>query len=420
MFFYMALIYIPENIAPIIVFLGIVFSSIVIDLITLSVVFVWKLPGKVFGGKKRTQLKDKVKYNVSIIIPAYNEEENIYQAIYRAFNQTIKPKQVIVIDDNSKDGTLKECLRAQAKFRNLRIISQRQNKGKAYNITAVLERIPLEEITIILDADTFLSKGYIEEIIKPFTDERVVISTGTSLPVRHGNFWGKIIFHGSDFSFRFFCFRKRAQSLRNAISVVTGDSAAYRTSFLQEVGGLPEGTQTEDMDITWIALEKGYRTVYQQKALAKSKDAGTLRGHWKQVTRWFSGGFQCLIKHRTKVFKAKSLLFTTLIPSYIDSFAYSASFLSMAGIFFVYPSIAIAFFSADLLFTLIAIIYLDWKGIRYLPHIYFIKFMWSIAYIYSAFKTLFQFIGGKRSWGGAWDRTGFYSNKYLKNKALKK
>jgi len=406
----MALIYVPENLTPIIAFLGIVFSSIVIDLITLGAVFIWKLPDKLFKSKEKIPEKDK-KYNVSVIIPAYNEEENIYQVIYRAFSQTLKPKKVIVIDDNSTDNTLKECLRAQTKFKNLKIMSRCNNSGKAKNITTVLEKVPLEEITIILDADTFLSKKYIEEITKPFSNKKVVISTGTSLPVKHGNFWGRVIFHGSDFSFRFFCFRKRAQSYRNAISVVTGDSAAYRTSFLKEVGGLPEGTQTEDMDITWIALEKGYRTVYQQKAHAKSKDAGTFRGHWKQIVRWFSGGFQCLIKHRTKVFKAKSLLFTTLIPSYIDSLGYSASFLSMIFIFFIYSPIAIAFFLTDLLFTLIAIIYLDWKKIIYLPHIYFIKFMWSIAYIYSAFKTLFQFIGGKRSWGGAWDREDFYSKK---------
>jgi len=407
---------IPASWTPIIAFLGIIYSSIVIDILTLSAVFIWKLPKRIFLGKKAMKHLKRVNYGVSIIIPAYNEEENIYNVIASAFNQTLPPKQVIVVDDNSTDNTLRECLMAKKHFKNLKIISQKKNKGKAYNITLALRRLDLEEITIILDADTFLSRNYIEEIVKPFVDEKVVITTGTSFPLNQGGFWGKIIFRGSIFSYRFFCFRKRAQSYRNAISVVTGDSAAYRTSLLKELGGLPQGTQTEDMDVTWLALEEGYKIVYQEKALARSKDAATLKGHWKQITRWFAGGFQCLLRHNFKLFKAKSLTFTTLIPSVVDSFGYSISLLSMIGIFFIYPPIAIAFFVTDLIFTILAILYLDWKGIIYIPQIYVIKIIWSLAFLYAALKTILQFIGGKRAWGGTWDRSSFYRKKKEKKK----
>jgi len=404
---------VTSNVQLAIAIMGIVFlifSGIVIDLFTLLVFYSYKIIKRVFFRNKDEEEKQKnleestKKYNVSIIIPAYNEQKNIKKTITNAFNQTHKPKEVIVVDDCSKDDTYNICLRLKKRYPSLNIVRQETNKGKAYNITYILRNFKLSEITIVLDADTFLSNNYIEEIIKPLADPRVAISGGKSLPVKSPNFMGKIIYKGSIFQYRFFCFRKHAQSLRNAISVVCGDSAAYRTSFLKEMDGFPQGTQTEDMDISWQALEQGYKVTFSNSANATSQDANTLKGHWKQISRWYAGGFQCLAKHKTQLFKAKSLLYTTLVPSYLDSFTYAGMFLASIPLLFFFPTFAIAFLVADFIFTLIAIIYLDWKGLVHLLEIYFIKIVWSLAWFYAAFKTLYQIITGKKSWSGAWTR----------------
>ena len=42
---------------------------------------------------------------LSIIIPAFNVEQFIEQAICSAQNQTLKDIEIIVVDDNSTDGT---------------------------------------------------------------------------------------------------------------------------------------------------------------------------------------------------------------------------------------------------------------------------------------------------------------------------
>lgn len=398
------------------VVLGYLFSSIIIDALTLMFVGFFRIFKIIFNRPKREFLPLSKATGISIIIPAYNEEKNIKEVIESSFNQTIPPKKVIVIDDNSKDKTLGICIKLKKKYKNLYVVSQKENKGKAYNITYVLKKFSLGEIVIIQDADTFLSPTYIEEIIKPFMNRRVVIATGFSLPLKQKNFFGKIIYNGSIFPYKFFSFRKEAQSLRNSISVVTGDSAAYRTSFLKEVGGLPQGTQTEDMDISWMALEKGYRVYYQKKALANSKDASTLTGHWKQITRWYSGGFQNIFKHNKKLFKAKPLLFTTIFPIFFDSTVYSFSFLLALFVIPFYPLFSLGFFSADFIFTLIAILIFDYKIIIHLFEIYVIKIIWSCAWIYSGTKTTLQFIFGKRYWGGTWNRDSFY----IKDKKYKK
>jgi len=399
---------------------GILFSSLFIDVVTF--VFVMIIRGfdflLVFIGifPRANKNVEHDSYKVSIIIPAYNEERFIERAIDSVFNQSLQPEKVIVVDDCSTDKTPEICTQLKKKYKNLEIIRQKQNNGKASNISYVLKECSLSEITIVLDADTYLTEGFIKEIVKPFWNKRVVISTGISLPVKPSNFIGKVIYRGAIFQYLFFCFRKEAHSFRNAIAVISGDSSAYRTSFLKELGGFPQGTVTEDVDITWLALEKGYKISFQKKSLAKSNDPSTLRGHWKQIVRWYSGTIQCVYKHRMKLFKAKSLFFTTLIPIYFDTLVYTPMFLLAFPSIYFFPEFAIVFFIADFVFTLVAILYLDFRWIIRLPEIYFIKFVWAAAWLVAFSKTTLQFIFGKRYWGGAWSRDGFYTGKPSENK----
>ena len=44
---------------------------------------------------------------ISVIIPAYKAADTIERALSSVAEQTLKPKQIIVIDDGSNDDTLK-------------------------------------------------------------------------------------------------------------------------------------------------------------------------------------------------------------------------------------------------------------------------------------------------------------------------
>jgi glycosyltransferase involved in cell wall biosynthesis len=44
---------------------------------------------------------------INIIIPAYNEEENIGETLHSLINQSIPIHKIIIINDNSTDGTQK-------------------------------------------------------------------------------------------------------------------------------------------------------------------------------------------------------------------------------------------------------------------------------------------------------------------------
>jgi len=65
---------------------------------------------------------------ISIIVPAYNEEEGIRKTINRLKKIKFKEKsEIIIVDDGSKDGTYKEA----KKTHGVKILKHDTNRGKA-------------------------------------------------------------------------------------------------------------------------------------------------------------------------------------------------------------------------------------------------------------------------------------------------
>lgn len=67
--------------------------------------------------------------NFSIIIPAYNEEESIGKTLESLLNQTLKPHQIIVVDDGSSDKTAEIVSKIAKSHPNLQLIEKKE-KGE--------------------------------------------------------------------------------------------------------------------------------------------------------------------------------------------------------------------------------------------------------------------------------------------------
>ncbi|MGQ9695726.1 MAG: glycosyltransferase family 2 protein [Thermodesulfobacteriota bacterium] len=94
--------------------------------------------------------------NLSVIIPVYNEKDTIEAILRRVLEVKLEEmgKEVIVVDDGSKDGTI-EILQGIAKewsSPNLKIFFHSQNQGKGAAIRTALNHIT-GDIVIIQDAD---------------------------------------------------------------------------------------------------------------------------------------------------------------------------------------------------------------------------------------------------------------------------
>lgn len=81
--------------------------------------------------------------DLSIIIPAYNEEKKIskdIEAVYKYFSDNSIDGELIIVNDGSKDETFKTASEYLKKYPSLRVLTYERNRGKGYAIkTGVLE-----------------------------------------------------------------------------------------------------------------------------------------------------------------------------------------------------------------------------------------------------------------------------------------
>lgn len=94
--------------------------------------------------------------DLSIVVPVYNEEENIpllHQAITTAVAPLGLTWEVILVDDGSKDGSLKvlESL-AEKDIEHVRIIALRRNFGQTAAIAAGIDHAS-GNVVVLMDAD---------------------------------------------------------------------------------------------------------------------------------------------------------------------------------------------------------------------------------------------------------------------------
>lgn len=108
---------------------------------------------------------------ISVIIPAYNEENYIGKCLESIFNQTIKAYEVIVVDNNSIDKTADVARKYGAR------VVKEGKQGASYARNRGFNEAK-GDIILRTDADTIVPNNWIEKIEKGFDDDNVGIVCG--------------------------------------------------------------------------------------------------------------------------------------------------------------------------------------------------------------------------------------------------
>jgi len=129
---------------------------------------------------------------LSVIVPVYNEKAFIKKAVAAVLKANIGKlqKEVIVVDDGSKDGTT-QILKG-IKSRKVKVIFQKKNQGKGAAIRRGLKEIT-GDIVIIQDADLEYNPKEYPLLLQPILDKKADVVFGSRFlgdrPHRVLNYW---------------------------------------------------------------------------------------------------------------------------------------------------------------------------------------------------------------------------------------
>jgi glycosyltransferase involved in cell wall biosynthesis len=132
--------------------------------------------------------------SVSIVIPVYNEEKTIYQALERIkkSNTLGLQKQFILINDGSTDKTKSEILKFVKKNLklNIKLIEHQKNLGKG----AALQngfRSANGGVLIVQDADLEYHPRYYPQLLRPIVNHKTKVVYGSRFLKSHLVLFGK-------------------------------------------------------------------------------------------------------------------------------------------------------------------------------------------------------------------------------------
>lgn len=105
--------------------------------------------------------------SLSVVIPVYNEEENVsllFDEIKKVLNGFVKKYEIIYINDGSTDKSLKRLMELREKDKSVKIINFRKNFGQSAAISAGFE-LCTGDYVVTMDADLQNDPADIPEVV---------------------------------------------------------------------------------------------------------------------------------------------------------------------------------------------------------------------------------------------------------------
>ncbi len=126
---------------------------------------------------------------LSIVIPVYNEKDTVLEVLNRV-RQVDLPKEMIVIDDCSTDGT-RQILQSLPASSDLQVIFQPENRGKGAALRTGFTAVS-GDIVVIQDADLEYDPAEYPRLIEPILANKADVVYGSRFlggPHRALFFW---------------------------------------------------------------------------------------------------------------------------------------------------------------------------------------------------------------------------------------
>jgi biofilm PGA synthesis N-glycosyltransferase PgaC len=271
---------------------------------------------------------------ISLLVAAYNEEENIADTIRGIKNQDYPgPIEIVIVDDGSMDNTVR-VLRSY-NMPNLKIV-QTNHGGKARALNEGLKHVT-QDIVVCIDADTFLHPQALRRIIARFlTDPEDTAAIAGCVLVKNSRSTFMTRLQEWDY-FTGIASAKRQQSLYQGTLVAQGAFSAFRTKVVKSHQGWPS-VIGEDIVLTWSLISSGWRIGFEPSAIGFTSAPQTFMGFYRQRKRWARGMIEGLKRHGHLVWKGSRL------SSFFVGIDFIIPFIDLFYAFVFLPGVVLALF----------------------------------------------------------------------------
>ena len=250
---------------------------------------------------------------VSVMIPCYNEGDNLDEAIPYLLQMHYPNYELIFINDGSKDNTAEIIDRWADKDSRVVALHQ-ENQGKASALNHAL-LVAKGKYVACIDGDAVLDYDALDYMVQSLElNPKYGAATGNPRVRNRSTLLGRL--QVSEFS-SIIGLIKRAQCLMGTIFTVSGVCCLFRKDVMEQIGGWSTNMITEDIDVSWKIQTAGYNIMYEPRALCWVLMPERLGGLYKQRLRWAQGGAETIMKYFPQVWRWKN---RRLWPMYAEYF----------------------------------------------------------------------------------------------------
>lgn len=282
---------------------------------------------------------------ISILVPAYNEQETIVENIKSLISLNYPKFEVIVINDGSKDETLNRVIqefdlkevhqpvryrintnKIRGIYKNLDIpnliVVDKENGGKADALNAGIN-ISNYPIVTSIDADSILESDSLVRVVMPFIEDKKTIAVGGIVRIANGSVVkrGRVVDIGLPKSrvamfqiveyLRAFLTGRVGWDAVNSLLIVSGAFGAFKKDAVIEVGGYAKNTIGEDMELIvkmhdyFLRNKRKYRIKFAPDPVCWTQAPETLKDLRSQRRRWHIGLMDSLLKYKRMFFNPR-------------------------------------------------------------------------------------------------------------------
>jgi cellulose synthase/poly-beta-1,6-N-acetylglucosamine synthase-like glycosyltransferase len=334
--------------------------------------------------------------SVSVLIPAFNEEEDIVEAVRSTLMLHYPHFEVVVINDGSTDKTL-ELLEERYKLRRITkfvqpnvpcehirgvyisteyenlVVVDKENGGKADALNAGIN-VCRHELMCSIDADSILETDALLKVARPYIERpldtvavggivrivngcEVVAGNVTKVELPH-NYWANVQIVEY---IRAFLGGRMGWSALRSLLIISGAFGIFDRRIVTEIGGYRRDTVGEDMDLVvrmhrYLREQKRkYRMVFVPDPVCWTEAPEKYSQLGKQRDRWQRGLIESLTGNLRMLFNPRYGIIGLFAMPYFFFFEMIGPSIELLGYVTVALALALGYLDFQFLYLFIAL-----------------------------------------------------------------